>query len=382
MITLSMAVEDKTLWNEVHSCLHGETVHIDSEQQQVGDLTALISSLERSAPDVVLIDVSLLLQPPQEVIEKLRLAAPESMIVALNTTGVTGPVLECFRAGADEYLFPPLAEGLTKALERRRGEHKKSENGKPAGKLIAFLSAKGGCGATTLACHTAVEISRVKKSVLLADLDVNSGMVGFLMKSSSPYSITDALNNVHRLDASYWKALVSNGIPGLEVIAAPTAVSAKQQPRASEIRQVLAFARTQYQWTVVDAGRGIGESTMTVIESADETCLVTTPEIPALHQTRQILQKLLDSGYKQDRLRLIVNRVPKRLGTRPEELREMLGVPLYAVLPEAYAELHEAYSQGQLLPAGSVLGECMERLARKLSDAGPAKPRRKTLFFS
>ena len=44
-----------------------------------------------------------------------------------------------------------------------------------------------------------------------------------------------------------------------------------------------------------------GESTMTAIESADEACLVTTPEIPALHQTRQILQRLLDGGYKQER---------------------------------------------------------------------------------
>ena len=51
MITLSMAIEDKTLWNEVHLCLHGESIHIDSEQQQVGDLGAFTSSLERSAPD-------------------------------------------------------------------------------------------------------------------------------------------------------------------------------------------------------------------------------------------------------------------------------------------------------------------------------------------
>jgi pilus assembly protein CpaE len=131
---------------------------------------------------------------------------------------------------------------------------------------------------------------------------------------------------------------------------------------------------------VADAGRGIDASTLTAIESADEACLVTTPEIPALHQTRQILQRLLDGGYKQERLRLIVNRVPNRLGTRPEELPKMLGIPLYAVLPDCYAELHEAYSQGQLLPARSVLGECMERLARKLGGAEASKAKRKPFF--
>jgi pilus assembly protein CpaE len=381
VITLSMAVEDKTLWSEVHSCLRDESVQIDSEQEQVGDLGAFISTLERSKPDLVLIDVSVLRQTLQEVIEKLRLAAPGSMIVALNTTGVTGPVLECFRAGADEYLFPPLAEGLTKAIERREKEIRKSDSGKPEGKTIAFLSAKGGCGATTLACHVAVELSRLNQRVLLADLDVNTGMVAFLMKSTSPYSVVDALSNVHRLDASYWKALVSNGIPGLEVISAPNSMGAKQEPKPEEIRHVLRFARKQYQWTVADAGRGIGPSPMTAIESADEACLVTTPEIPALHQTRQILQRLLDGGYKQERLRLIVNRVPKRLGIRPEELPKMLGIPLYAAFPDCYAELHEAYSQGRLLPPNTVLGECMGRLARKLAGAEESKAKRKVLFF-
>jgi pilus assembly protein CpaE len=381
MITLSMAVEDKALWKEVHSCLEGESIQIDSEQEQVGDLGAFISGLERSAPDIVLIDVSVAHHPPQEIIEKIRLTAPGSMIIALNVTGVNGPVLECFRAGADEYLFPPLAEGLKRALERREKEHRRRESGKPAGKIIAFVAAKGGCGATTLACHVAVELSRISPGVLLADFDINAGMVGFVMKTTSPYSIADALNNVHRLDASYWKALVSNGIPGLDVIAAPTALAAKQYLRAGEIRRVLAFARKHYQWIIADVGRGIGESTMTAIECADETCLVTTPEIPALHQTRQIVQRLLDGGYRQERLRLVVNRVPKRHGTRPEELEEMLGVPLFAVLPECYSELHEAYSQGQLLPSRSALGECMERLARKLSGAEPVKLKRKATFF-
>ena len=246
MITIAMAVEDKSLWSDIHSCLQGERVQIGFEQPQAADLAAFMVAIDRSNPDLVLIDVSALADTLPDVMRKVRLAALGSMIIALSTTAVTGSVLECFRAGADEYLFPPLAEGLKKALERRKSERAKSTNGKLGGKIIAFLSAKGGCGATTLACHTAVELSRLNQGVLLADLDINDGMVAFLMKSKSPYSIADALNNVHRLDSSYWKALVSNGIPDLEVISAPTVMSAKQEPKLEEIRQVLGFTRQQY----------------------------------------------------------------------------------------------------------------------------------------
>ena len=376
-----MAVEDKALRAEVHACLLTETVQMDFEQPQVSDLGAFVTALDRARPDVVLLDVSTVQDRLRDVVRGVRMAAPASMLVALNTSAATGPVLECFRAGVDEYLFPPLAEGLKKALERREAERRKSESGQSKGKTLAFLSAKGGCGATTLACHTALELSRLNHNVLLADLDVNAGMVSFLMKSKSPYSIADALNNVHRLDASYWKALVSNGIPHLEVISAPTAVAVRQELKLEEIRHVLGFARTQYQWTVADAGGGMNYSSMTVLESADEAFLVTTPEIPALHQTKQILQKLLDGGYRPERLHLVLNRVPKRLGIRPEEFQEMLGIPLYAVFPDSYTELHEAYSKGQLLPSKSDLSQQIGRFARKLAGQDEQQPRRKVSFF-
>ena len=93
------------------------------------------------------------------------------------------------------------------------------------GKMIGFLSAKGGCGATTLACHVASELQNVtQKNVLLADLDLTSGMVGFLMKTPSSYSILDAIKNLSRLDESLWKALVVEHRPGLSVMPAPASL--------------------------------------------------------------------------------------------------------------------------------------------------------------
>ena len=66
------------------------------------------------------------------------------------------------------------------------------------------------------------------QKVLLADLDLDAGMVGFITKTKSVYSILDAVNNLHRLDIHYWKALVSNGIPGVEIVSSPMALASKQ----------------------------------------------------------------------------------------------------------------------------------------------------------
>jgi pilus assembly protein CpaE len=191
------------------------------------------------------------------------------------------------------------------------------------------------------------------------------------------YSILDAFNNLHRLDIHYWKALVSNGIPGVEIVTSPQALASKQKPSDEQVRQVIAFAKPHYDWTLVDLGRSLSRMAMAALEEIDEACLVTTLEVPALHQAKQIIQTLLDSGFGKDRIRLILNRSPKRLDITPGDLEKMLAVPIFCMVANDYTELYEAYSEGRMLERGSNLGKHVARLASKLAnlqeEKGPKK---------
>ena len=77
--------------------------------------------------------------------------------------------------------------------------------------MFAFLPAKAGSGATTIAVNTSLALSRMPDAhVLLADLDLNCGMVGFmLLLNQSPYSIVDAAENALDLDENLWPKIVS-----------------------------------------------------------------------------------------------------------------------------------------------------------------------------
>jgi pilus assembly protein CpaE len=373
VITVSIAIEDKALLDDVRACFDGEPVQLVSEQSQVGDLTVFFGKLVNSRPDMILIDVSALRDPVLSVLQRIRAVAPDSFLIALDTTGAAAAtVLDCFRAGANEYLFPPIAEGLRKSL-RRKLRDKAQEVSISAGRTVAFLSAKGGCGATTIACHVAAALGRMELKTLLADFDVDGGMVGFVMKCGSAYSIADALRNTHRLDANYWRALVSNGHPGLEVIRAPESLANRQRPEPDQIRDILEFARARYRWTIADFGRGANEVTMTAIETADEVCLVTTPDIPALHRCKTIVQAALDGGIPAARLRLIVNRLPKRSEMPIAELQKLIGFPIFAALQDGTDALHDAYARGQLLPPASEQGRQIAKLARKLAGVEETK---------
>jgi pilus assembly protein CpaE len=314
----------------------------------------------------VLVDISGWSEPLEGLVASIKQAAGDPMIIALNTSAQADAILSSLRAGINEYLFPPLQETLRKALERRSLEKSRGRV-KGSGKSMGFVSAKGGCGATTLVCHVAAELGRASQKVLLCDLDLDAGMVGFITKTKSVYSILDAVNNLHRLDISYWKALVSNGIPGVEIVSTPLALAAKMPPKDDQIRQILAFARPHYDWTLVDLGRSLSRLCMAALDEVDDLCLVTTLEVPALHQCKQIIQTLLDGGFGKNRLKLILNRSPKRLDITPGELEKMLGTPIFAMVPNDYPELYETYAEGRMLNRTSELGKQMTRLAMKLS---------------
>jgi pilus assembly protein CpaE len=380
-LTAGIVIETKSIWDELESSLQDLPVRILMEQSEIGDLGTLIERMERMRPDVIFLDISALREPLDQVIRKIRSSASASTVLALNTTADPAAILDAMRSGAAEYLYPPMREQVRAALERIGTERKNANQSvRQGGRTIGFLSAKGGCGATTIACHAAVELPQVTNShVLLADLDFNSGMVSFLLKTRGKYSIGDAVWNTQRLDENYWKALVTNGIPGLEVIAAPVATS-RPLLRPEQLQAVLSFVRTQYDWIVLDLGSGLSPSAMAAMDEVDELYIVTTLEVPALHQAKTIVQRLLDSGAQASRLHLVLNRAPKRYEITMEELEVMLGTPVYAVLPNDYLSLHECYADGKLLPAGSVLSKHFASLAMKMAGVEPAKKKKFSLW--
>jgi hypothetical protein len=58
----------------------------------------------------------------------------------------------------------------------------------------------------------------------------------------------------------------------------------------------------------------------------------------------------------------------------------MLGVPIYATLPNDYPSLYEAYSGGSLLPPNSFLGKHFARVAARIAGV-QHKEKRKGFSF-
>ncbi len=378
-LTLAIAVSTQALWDEIHSAIQPLSLRVVFENAGIGDPALFLEKLDRARPDVVFIDLHEAMDILPELLRQIASLSAPPEVIALHSSSDAKTILAAMRAGASEYLYPPLNPSLKEALERIadiKQRRRQADDG--IGQTVGFLSAKGGCGSTTLACHVTLELQRQSgKEVLLMDLDLAAGAVRLLVKTKSRYSILDALNNVQRLDPSYWKGLVSNGIPGVEIIGAPLDVAPRELSGAQQIRHVLRFVRAQYGFAVADLGRGSSPLLFGALEELDHLFLVTTLEVPALRHAKQMIECLSRKGFGKDKVHLVLNRMTKRSDVSPDELETIVGHPIYAVIPNNYQPLNEAYSAGRLLDPNCMLNRHFARLAARITGVEPEQPKKR-----
>jgi pilus assembly protein CpaE len=233
--------------------------------------------------------------------------------------------------------------------------------------VFGFLSATGGCGATTFACHVATDAARqLKQPVLLADFDFEAGLIRFVLKSKSTYSVRDALDNMHRMDSSYWKALVSSHPDQLDVIPAPDDLAAKRAPVAQEMAHLLRFIRSVYPLTIVDFGRLFSVAALDSLPELEALYLLATFDLETLDRAKDCIRVVGERGYAANRLKVLLNRMPERNAPDPKGFETFLGVPHAGVFSSDSIALYDAWSEGHLLEPNTKLGRELHAVAESI----------------
>ena|SRR5579864_3893829 len=384
LMTAGLVIKRPELLEEVERCLEGLVQHTIIEKHDAAYWPSFMEWLARIQPQVLLVDVEHFQGIVEERVREIKTASPESMLVALHDKADSQTIIAGMRAGIDEYFYPPIGKSLRDVLERRIDLHVRNQFLTNSDrKTIGFLSAKGGCGGTTVACHTALELGRRMNQsgtyhALLADLDVTGGDIRFLMRSKTPLSVLDAMRTDQALEINRWNQMVEGGYPGLEVISGPAEICLGRVPEQREIERLLNFARGRYQWTVLDLGCGLSWNTMSVLESLNELYLVASQDVLALFQVKQIMLELERNDFKLDRLHLILNQSAEFADpVIADEAKQILGISSFYFLPNDSSGLAEAHASGSLLPAQSPLRKKISALASKISGIESQEDARK-----
>ena len=335
------------------------------------------------APQLFFIDVS-------ELGEALRLAAviaeqaPGAQVLAAGRASEQRTLLELMRAGIREFIAVPDAlSDLGHAIERVLAALERTPvNIAMTDEVIAFLPAKPGVGCSTIALNVSAALAaEAGTKVLLADFDLNCGIIDFLLHLDGAHSLVDAAEHAAHLDEELWPKLVAR-VGNLDVLpAGPIKPGFRIEPPA--IRYLLDFSRRNYDVICGDLSGLMERFSVDLMQESKRIFLVCTPELPALHLARQKLEYLRSLDL-EDRVAVLLNRAQKRSLVSCADIEKLIGLPVAIQIPNDYRGVHKALQDAKPADPRSELGRCFTQLARHVLAKSPEarKPRRFVEYFS
>ena len=320
------------------------------------------------APQVLVVDMRGHDQLPSGLAAYRRQHSGAGVVLVVSTLEPR-LMLEAMRAGVSECVAEPLS---AKALDEAVRRVLTNVLPKAAGQVFAFIGAKGGVGASTLAVNTAAVLGRDSHNqVLLIDLHTGHGDAALFFGAEPRFSVLDALENIHRVDESFFSGVVEKTTSSVHLLASP----ARPRPGAVDpkrVRTLLESAGHMYSTTVLDVPR----SDMTMIDTLDHATaivVVTSQEISSLRNAARIAETLRQR-YGPSRVKVVVNRFHRDAVIAQEDVERVIGTDVKRI-PSDYKAAVDALNAGRplVLDMESRLAKALSAFAKDL--AGVAKER-------
>ena len=311
-----------------------------------------LQSLRVQAPELILLDVEdaphLALKFAQFLIDQ----NPALAFIAVGPTLTSDQLLTAMRAGVTEYLPKPVdpddlrgaAMRAAQKLRKATGEHQR-----PAGRILAFFSPKGGGGSTTLATNLAIVVHRTtQKRTLLVDLDLEMGESALVLGIQPRFNFIDFVENFRRMDAGLLASYIERHDSGVHLLSAPFQPEKAEAVTADQIRRILSFLRQHYDYIIVDTPRSFAPPILAVFEQADQVFIVSTVDLPSLRNIQRgypLLKRVL-TGHA-DQVRLVLNRYDPNDSISPSDVERSLGLKVYWKVSNDYEAVMGSVNSGK-----------------------------------
>jgi pilus assembly protein CpaE len=320
----------------------------------------------------------------RRIATELDRAYPFVSVVAIHNSQTKDDVIALMQLGVREVISSPISHSEV-ALAFTRAANKLKSPDSAGGNIYAFLPAKPGAGATTIAISTAAAVARISKHrTLLLDFDLRLGVTSFLLQLDGRHSVQDALNAGMHLDNDLWLKMVCTR-DGLDVLgSAPIDVPAA--PSADAYTAVLNCAQASYAAICVDLPGAMERHELETLGRAKEIFLVFTTDVTGLHMAKRKAEALRQLQLAE-KVSAVINHAERRPLLSLADIETLLRLPVRFTLPSDGKAVGSAVQRGGVIQGSSPLAVQIEALAKSIvgTTAGSSSTgsvRRFIEFFS
>lgn len=304
------------------------------------DLRGTIASARNFQPALVLLEIGNDFETLKSLIDECIAAAPDARIGGIydvaqlpSSISESALMMRALRLGVEDFLRRPVAgtefeQVLRRCLSPRRRIH--STNGR----LVSFISNKGGVGKSTASVNVAVELAtRHPDRVALIDGSLQMGVCATQLNVNPDTTLVDAWQQRERLDERLLTELMCVHDSGLHLLAAPNNAIDAAEIDDSFLSRVLLLARRSYDFVIIDTFPLFDRTVMAVLDLCDQSVIVVENVVPTLQTVRGFFSLLKEVEFPITRQKLLLNRYSTRAGgPSATEVSRYLGrVPDYVV---------------------------------------------------
>lgn len=312
--------------------------------------TGLRDALDRPVIDpldLVIIDASGAEAADADLLERLTRHHASAQFMLL--TGAQHPelLIRAMRVGVREVLQLPLVHSAFHDAINRIADA--ANAGKLCdGKVLAFISCKGGSGATFLSTNFGYALAALAdKKVLLIDLHGQFGDATLYVSDQKPaMTLSDICAQISRMDGAFLDSCLVHVASNFGVLAAADDPNRTVDMKPEHMDTILRIARQHYDFVVLDVGRQIDAISLRALDQADTIYPVLQLALPDIRDGRRLLDIFRSLGYPNERTRLIVNRYEKGGKLRLTDLEQALGADVVHTVPNDYLSATDSVNQG------------------------------------
>jgi pilus assembly protein CpaE len=261
------------------------------------------------------------------------------------------------QVGARDYLALQSGPGeLVASIRQVLRESVTSAGAMPGGKLTSIIDAKGGSGASFIACNLAHMLAaHLKRETALIDMDMQFGALPLTLDMSPRTTLFDAIGAAEGMDAMALRGYMAEHASGLHVLGTmgeqlimPWEVSIESA------QKVLRVALQSYAHVVADLPRSIDPMTSMVLAASDEVLVVMQRSFAHLRDAQRMYSLLRGYlGVPSARITLVINRDEGNSPISMDDIKDAIHPDYIALIPNDYVNVTESLNVGVPLYQGA-----------------------------
>jgi pilus assembly protein CpaE len=304
-----------------------------------------------------------------ELVAQLREALPALRIIMLSSESTPQLLLDCMRAGVNEFLSRPVDLGdLDRAIERLgKTSTVSAQPGAQRGRVLSVYSAKGGAGGSSVATNLALALNVAGERVVLVDFNLQVGDLALMLDMVPSHTFSEALAD-DAIDRTQLNTLLASHSSGLRLLTVSDRPEESDAVQRAHIPELFGHLSMMFDWVVIDLGRHIDDRTIELFDLSDGIVMVSIQDVPGIRNARRYADLLERLEIPPERIHLVVNRHHQKSRVSVRDVEDTVGLKVFWSLPNDFRPMSAAIDSGCPI----VLDAPKSKLTRSFVDLADA----------